>query len=293
MFRKATEALIAEERAKRHTVLADRIADELNRPSTLNGQAAVSRGPVDDLLFEILPRRTLDDLVLNGDVREPLEELIEEQHRSDLLRAHNLEPRHRVLLTGPPGNGKTSVAEGLANKLMVPLVVVRYDGVIGSYLGETASRLRRVFDHVRTRPCVLFFDEFDTLGKERGDEHDSGEIKRVVSSLLLQVDALPPYVVVVTATNHPELLDRAVWRRFQLRLELAPPTRIQIEAYIERSSQSLNLEFGLAPKTLADKLMGASFGELEEFVTDVVRRHVLSAPNGDIKSIVRSRLAAR
>ena len=97
---------------------------------------------------------------------------------------------------------------------MVPLIVARYDGLIGSYLGETASRLRRLFDFARSRACVLFFDEFDTLGKERGDVHETGEIKRVVSSLLMQIDSLPDHVFVITATNHPELLDKAVWRRY-------------------------------------------------------------------------------
>lgn len=290
MFRKATEALIAEERAKHHTVLADRIADELNRAVSLNGQLIASRGTIDDLVVELTPARGFADLVLGSAVRSPLEELVEEHHRADLLRSHNLEPRHRVLLTGPPGNGKTSVAEALSSTLMVPLIVVRYEGVIGSYLGETASRLRRVFEHVRARSCVLFFDEFDTLGKERGDEHDSGEIKRVVSSLLLQIDDLPPHVVVVTATNHPELLDRAVWRRFQLRLELRPPTRDQVATYVERAAETLKLSFGLAPRSLADKLVGASFAELEEFVTDIVRRNVLGSPEADTKAIVRSRL---
>src|SRR5262249_50918218 len=155
------------------------------------------------------------------------------QHRVEILRSYGLEPRHRVLLAGAPGNGKTSLAEGLAQAMMVPLIVPRYDGLIASYLGETASRLRKLFDHFRTKACVLFFDEFDTLGKERGDEHETGEIKRVVSSLLLQIDDLPSHVVVVTATNHPELLDRAVWRRFQLRFELPAPNRAQIEAYFE------------------------------------------------------------
>src|SRR6185436_19787896 len=108
----------------------------------------------------------------------------------------------------------------LAGALIVPLYAVRYDGVVGSYLGETAQRLRRLFAFARTRQCVLFFDEFDTLGKERADEHETGEIKRVVSSLLLQIDDLPSHVVVVTATNHAEILDRAVWRRFQIRLNL-------------------------------------------------------------------------
>jgi SpoVK/Ycf46/Vps4 family AAA+-type ATPase len=99
-------------------------------------------------------------------VTSACKELIEEQHRLDLLRSHNLEPRHRVLLAGPPGNGKTSLAEVIATELMVPLLVVRYEAVIASYLGETAVRLARLFDHVRTCRAVLFFDEFDVVGKE-------------------------------------------------------------------------------------------------------------------------------
>ena len=106
----------------------------------------------------------------------------------------------------------------------MPLLIVCYEAVIASYLGETAVRLSRLFAQVRTRRCILFFDEFDVVGKERGDVHETGEIKRVVSSLLLQIDGLPSHVVAVTATNHPELLDRAVWRQFQLRLERPAPS---------------------------------------------------------------------
>jgi SpoVK/Ycf46/Vps4 family AAA+-type ATPase len=216
--------------------------------------------------------------------------LAEEQHRSDLLRAYNLEPRNSVLLIGPPGNGKTSLAEALAAELLAPMFVVRYEGVIASYLGETASRLQRLFDFVRTRRCVLFLDEFDTLAKERGDEHETGEIKRVVSSLLLQIDQLPSHVVVVTATNHPELLDRAVWRRFQLRLELPAPTRRQVEEWFERFMKRSEFNLGLAPRTLADKLVGSSFGEIEEFALDIQRQWVLGQPDADARRIVRSAL---
>jgi SpoVK/Ycf46/Vps4 family AAA+-type ATPase len=215
---------------------------------------------------------------------------VEEQHRANLLRSHNLEPRHRVLLAGPPGNGKTSLAEALADALMVPLVSVRYEGVVGSFLGETASRLGRLFDFVRGKRCVLFFDEFDTLGKERGDPHDTGEIKRVVSSLLLQIDDLPSYVVVVTATNHPELLDRAVWRRFQILLELPRPTRPQIESWFKALQQKFDFELGYSPGTFSKKLHGRSFAELEDFSADVIRRWVLSGPSCSVREIVRQRL---
>ena len=175
---------------------------------------------------------------------------------------------------------------------MVPLITIRYEGVIGSFLGETASRLRRLFDYVRTRQCVLFFDEFDTLGKERGDPHDTGEIKRVVSSLLLQIDDLPTHVIVMTATNHPELLDRAVWRRFQLRLELPLPDAAQVQAWIERLETESGLGFSLktSSKALAEKLAGASFAELEEFGIDILRRWVLASPNPDVRQIVNDRL---
>lgn len=97
--------------------------------------------------------------------------------RADLLRSYGLEPRNKILLIGPPGNGKTSLAEAIAEALMVPLITVRYDTIIGAYLGETASRLSKLFEYASTRQCVLFFDEFDTIGKERGDQTETGEIK--------------------------------------------------------------------------------------------------------------------
>ena len=205
LFRKALEALVTEERSKQHHILADRLASHLQTNGSVAGlpTSAPKRNGYGELFYEVGPKRRLEHLILSDAVAGACRELIEEQHRADLLRAHNLEPRHRLLLAGPPGNGKTSLAEALAGELAVPLLVVRYESVIASYLGETAVRLSRLFEQVRTQRCVLFFDEFDVVGKERGDVHETGEIKRVVSSLLLQVDALPAYVVVVTATNHP------------------------------------------------------------------------------------------
>lgn len=288
-FRKALEALIADERGKQHNVLADRLAAHLNSgalPNSVNKLAP----EVASLFYEVNPQRRIDSLVLRDDVVTACKELIEEQHRADLLRSHNLEPRHRVLLAGPPGNGKTSLAEVIATELMVPLLVVRYEAVIASYLGETAVRLARLFDHVRTRRAVLFFDEFDVVGKERGDEHETGEIKRVVSSLLLQVDSLPSHVVVVVATNHPELLDRAVWRRFQLRLNLPAPDPSQVEEWFRGFEERLGAKLGHSTRTLAAKLKGSNFSDLEEFRLDVQRRYTLSLPEADLHRIVGERL---
>lgn len=298
LFRRTLEAMIAEERGKQHHVLADRLAEYVNGNGNGNGLFGKgqpqNQAPVDERLkgffFEISPRRKLEDLVLPPVVWGAATELIEEHARKDLLRAHGLEPRHRVLLVGPPGNGKTSLAETLAEALVLPLIVVRYEGIIGSYLGETAVRLRRLFDYVRTRSCVLFFDEFDTLGKERGDEHDTGEIKRVVSSLLLQIDDLPSHVLVVAATNHPELLDRAVWRRFQVRLDLPLPQKPQVIAWLKDCERRLGEPLKYPLEKIAMELKGASYAELEEFEHDVRRRRLLSGSDADIGNILRDRL---
>lgn len=230
-FRKATEALCAEERSKQHTVLAAKIDELLKKTNKAVAKdnmlsPANIRGGISEqnLFLEKIPQKRLDHLILPNHIKLTCQDLITEQTRSDLLQSYGIEPRNKILLIGPPGNGKTSLAEAISEALMIPLLTVRYENIIGSYLGETASRLSRLFDYVKTRECVLFFDEFETLGKERGDTHETGEIKRVVSSLLMQIDALPSYVIVIAATNHDTLLDKAAWRRFQVRLEIPKPT---------------------------------------------------------------------
>ncbi len=292
-FQKTVEALAADERAKRHTIFADRLLAQLRLD--MNGhfksdKSLNSDSSVRSYVNHIIPERPLEDVVMSSEARDIILDLIEEQNRADLLRSYNLEPRHRVLLAGPPGNGKTSLAEAIADRLNVPFVVARYEGIIGSYLGETAQRISQVFDYARSRRCVLFFDEFDAVAKERGDLQETGEIKRVVSSLLLQVDALPSYVVVVTASNHPELLDRAVWRRFQIRLELPMPNSRQIEEWLERFQNRTEFDMGLPHGRLAQSLVGLSFSEVEDFATDVLRRSVLNQPTADAKKITRQRL---
>ena len=289
-FRRAAEALIAEEEKKKHGVLASQLADALTRrrPNPGSNVSVLAR---DDaaakLLYEQEPERRVADLVLPPVVRRSVNELVEEHYRRDLLRSHGVEPRHRLLLIGPPGGGKTSLAEAIATELAVPLLSVRYEGLIGSFLGETAMRMDTLFAAVRIRPCVLFFDEFDAVAKERGDTHETGEIKRVVSSLLLQVDRLPSHVIVIAATNHPELLDRAVWRRMQLRLELPQPTRSGKMEWLNGWSARMGVALGLSPRTIADRLGTVSYAELEEFALDVQRRTILSGPEPDARSVTQ------
>ena len=286
-FRRAAEALIAEENAKNHAVLAAQLSDALTRRRTQDSNVTTMARSQDALalLHEAEPQVRVSDLVLPSLVRQVCHDLVEEHHRRDLLRSYGVEPRHRVLLAGPPGSGKTSLAEALATEISVPLLTVRYEGLIGSYLGETAARMDSLFAAVRIRPCVLFFDEFDAVAKERGDTHETGEIKRVVSSLLLQIDRLPSHVIVVAATNHAELLDRAVWRRMQVRLELPHATRDAKLEWLNRWSGHTGVQFGVAPRTIADRLADLSFAELEDFAEDVRRRRLLDGVDVDSRAV--------
>lgn len=291
-FRVLVESVIAEERANQHHLVADRLSELI----TTTGQSHVrdeQSAAIRDLVQEIVPSRRLSDIELAPVPRRVVTELIEEQKRADLLRSYGIEPRNRLLLSGPPGNGKTSVAEAIAAELMLPFYVIRYEGVVSSFLGETAARLDSAFEFARTRRCVLFFDELDTIAKERSDEHETGEIKRVVSTLLLQVDRLPAHVIFVGATNHSELLDRATWRRFQIRAELDAPSRTQATRFLERLAARLGGDLGFAPRTLANKLAGASYAELEEFALDVRRRAILELPDNNLRRIVQERLEHR
>ena len=293
-FRKAAEAICAEERSKQHVVLANKINELLNtsqhrmeKPSQV---VSTSNGVTNSLFQEKIPVKRFDNLLLPEGVYKSCKSLVEEQLRADLLRSYGLEPRNKVLLIGPPGNGKTSLAEAIAESLMVPLLTVRYENIIGAYLGETASRLSKLFEYAKTRHCVLFFDEFDTIGKERGDQHETGEIKRVVSSLLMQIDGLPSYVVTIAATNHDSLLDQAVWRRFQIKVELPKPTRANLEKWFLLFEKRMKFSFGLEASTLAKKLYGKSYAEAEEFALAVYRQYILEGLPLKTKSITNEQL---
>lgn len=294
-LRSTAEALVADERAKKHYIVADRLQRALSAvpvtpPALTTTSLQLGSGNGRDAILEATARLSLDDLLLPLPAQESGRQLIEEHQRADVLRAGGYEPRHRVLLSGPPGNGKTSFAEAIAEGLGLPFFIVRYDALIGSFLGETNARLRKLFDYVRTTPCVLFFDEFDAIGKERGDTHETGEIKRVVSFLLMQLDQLPSYVIVIAATNHGELLDRAVWRRFQMRLALPAPQRKDVIVFLDRVLSEWPERPKATPAKIATKLGIISFAEALDFCQNVRRRQILGLGEIAVDDALRAEL---
>lgn len=225
---RVTEAILtlaADEEHKRHGVLASRLRELASEETDLlpvsanPSEPAKSRGTV--------PDRSLSSVWLSPENRQQVDALLDDHRYGAALRNEGLRPRSKVVLTGSPGNGKTSLAEALATELRRPLFRVRYETVIGSLLGSTGTELHALFAEAAQQESVLFFDEFEVLAKERADAQEAGEMRRVVSTLMLLLDALPSWVTVVAATNHPEMLDRAIWRRFDVHLDLAEPSRVE------------------------------------------------------------------
>lgn len=182
------------------------------------------RGELAGLLTAAYPKTRLADMALDDAVRCRIEHVLLEQRERERIYEHGFAPVRKLLLIGPPGTGKTMTAAALAGELGLPLFTIQLDGLITKYLGETAAKLRLIFDAIQQTRAVYLFDEFDALGGERTTRNEVGEIRRVLNSFLLFLEQDESTSIVVAATNHPKLLDRALFRRFDAVIEYALPT---------------------------------------------------------------------
>ncbi len=229
--------------------------------------------PAAGLIDQIVPVRTRADLILSAENLRVLTELVAEYQKRDTFLRHGLDVRARLLFCGPPGCGKTLTAEVFAKELGLDLLVVRLDAVISSFLGETASNLRHVLDAAQRRPCVLFLDEFDALARSRTESSGHGELRRVVNSLLMMIERFRGPGFLIAATNLQEMLDDAIWRRFDDVVLFEAPAASQIRALLALKLRNFPPDFDLAPQAAA--LAGYSYADIERVCLQAVRLAIL------------------
>lgn len=256
---------------------------------------ATPQGELASLLAISHPETRLGHMVMSPELARRLTRILKEQRELEALRSHALHPRRKVLLMGPPGSGKTMAAAALAGELALPLCVVRLESLLTKYMGETTAKLRMVFDAVERTRAVYLFDEFDSLGYERSVGQDVGEMRRVLNSFLVFLENVRGQSLIVAATNHGEMLDRALFRRFDDVLELGlPDLKQRGEAYARRLAAFSPSAHMIA--TIAQKSEGLSYGEIVRVSDDAIKEVLLSdrcsVSLDDLLAVLKERLPA-
>jgi SpoVK/Ycf46/Vps4 family AAA+-type ATPase len=292
-FMSVAMQVAAQEARKGHLKLADQIRDLIDRAKlerTRSQQRLLILEPKGDLANLVTlqePTVRLASLVLPTELEARLRRVLLEYRQQRRLRDHDLQPRRKLLFVGAPGTGKTTAAAVMAAELHMPLLVARLEGIITKFMGETATKLRTIFDAMTIRAGVYLFDEFDALGTKRNQANDVGEIRRVLNSFLQFLEKDTSDSLVIAATNHPELLDRALFRRFDDIIEFAAPSRELAAALMKNRLANFGLD-DIRWNELLREAEGLSQAELVRASDDAAKDAVL----GESLNVAHDRLLA-
>lgn len=283
-FRRASEAVIKDERQKQHHLLANDLEQILYGESLQTVKSRIHnllpKPPVDKerglpLMDIKQAQRSIEEIILPEGSLAAVDELLEEHRRADVLRSYGMKPSSKAIFYGPPGCGKTLAAEVIAFELDLPLAIVRLDALVSSFLGETAANLRKVFDFIAEHSMVALFDEFDAIGKERSDSAEHGELRRVVNAVLQMMDAYQGKSLILAATNHEQILDNAIWRRFEETIEFPLPDAAQVQQILTLKLRGVRRHFELSDKELMLVFAKRSGADIERIVRRAVKRMIL------------------
>lgn len=274
---------------KNHSInLADSPISEMSFSTQSSIPMPKDKDSTLELLEILTPKVTLKDVALPEKTLSALEQIVSEQKSIELLMNKGIFPSNRLLFCGPPGCGKTLTANALAGELNIPVAYVKLDGLVSSYLGQTGTNIRKIFDFAKNKRIMLFLDEFDAIAKKRDDTNELGELKRVVTTLLQNMDSMPANVFLVAATNHHHLLDPAIWRRFNSSILLELPIPTQRQQMIEKFFYEKLPEYKIDIKTLVILTDGMSGAEIQSFIQALAKHCVME---GIKKNISQKQIA--
>lgn len=294
--------IAASEARQGHGKLAEELRALIDKAKSRAAVVGVSpiplakpRGELADILSASYPQTKLADMVLAEALEKRLARVVREHRSVRSIRSRGLSPRRKLLLVGKPGTGKTLTASALAGELGLPLFVVRLDGLITKFMGETSAKLRLVFDALSQTRGVYLFDEFDSIGSERGLGNDVGEIRRVVNSFLQMVERDESDSLVVAATNNIGLLDRALFRRFDDIIEFDLPDEAQIKLLLRRRLTGFETN-GIRWAVVAKAALGLSYAEIVRSIEDAIKAVLIddreAVQQTDVMTAIRQRKTA-